>query len=590
MRHALNADQIAARIATDLALPATGALSLLESLGNHAPPPDLVVLIDAVDEATNPVSVRDNLLLPLTHRGLRVILGARRHVLPSPATAGITLDLDTERYHDPDALTDYVSQLLAAAHEPQVTSPYRAESGAPYSDTATVAAAIAERATSGNVESFLIARVMALALRARPERVDPSSVGWTDLLPDGLGDAFEEDLARLGSRTPNFRVLLEALAWARGPGLPWETIWVPVAQALADLHGDLHDDNHISDEDVRILLNNAGAYIVEDLGPGERSVFRPFHEVLSEYLRRSGISGTERDTPRIENAITHALLDTVPTDSRNIRRWERIHPYLLTYLAEHAHAASTGVLENLLRDGGFLVTADPITLTPLLFDVAPVNSDIARTYRRARPLLGNDLEANAAYLQESATDFGVSPPVISDELPSLYQTVWTSVSTNNSVLTLTGHLGAVSALAFGTANNECPVLASAGEDGTVRIWNPDTGAPVGNPLKGHTNAVWALAFCTNTDGHPILASAGEDGNIQLWNLDTREAIGNPLRGRARSVWALAFGTTTEGRPILASSSGATLRLWNPDIRKPIGDPIRGHKGAVRALALVAGPR
>ena len=39
---------------------------------------------------------------------------------------------------------------------------------------------------------------------------------------------------RLGDKTPVARALLEALAWAKGPGLPWENIWVPVARALAD--------------------------------------------------------------------------------------------------------------------------------------------------------------------------------------------------------------------------------------------------------------------------------------------------------------------------------------------------------------------
>ena len=37
-----------------------------------------------------------------------------------------------------------------------------------------------------------------------------------------------------------------------------------------------------------------------------------------------------------------------------------------------------------------------------------------------------------------------------------------------------------------------PMLASGGEDGTVRRWNATTGAPVGDPMTGHTGPVPAL--------------------------------------------------------------------------------------------------
>jgi hypothetical protein len=127
--------------------------------------------------------------------------------------------------------------------------------------------------------------VLALAVRARIEPVDTTAEAWRQQLPVDLADTFEDDLSRLGDRGPRVRVLLEALAWALGPGLPWETIWVPVARALATLHGDEELSVTLSDDDVRWLLDNAGAYVVEDLGPGDRSVYRLFHDELSEYLR-----------------------------------------------------------------------------------------------------------------------------------------------------------------------------------------------------------------------------------------------------------------------------------------------------------------
>jgi WD40 repeat protein len=59
-------------------------------------------------------------------------------------------------------------------------------------------------------------------------------------------------------------------------------------------------------------------------------------------------------------------------------------------------------------------------------------------------------------------------------------------------------------------------LASASEDGTVRLWESTTGQPVGKPFEGHTAGVSSVAF--SPDG-TRLASASEDRTVRLWNVD-----------------------------------------------------------------------
>ena len=114
------------------------------------------------------------------------------------------------------------------------------------------------------------------------------------------------------------------------------------------------------------------------------------------------------------------------------------------------------------------------------------------------------------------------------------------------------------------------LLASADDDGTVRLWNPATGQPVGAPLRavpppsnggpyGLGGAVIGVAF--SPDGK-LLATADGDGTVRLWNPATRQPVGAPLpaaTGPGGSVFDVAFSPDSK---LLASVySDGTVRLW-----------------------------
>ncbi|MFI9202294.1 TIR domain-containing protein [Streptomyces sp. NPDC053048] len=76
---------------------------------------------------------------------------------------------------------------------------------------------------------------------------------------------------------------------------------------------------------------------------------------------------------------------------------------------------------------------------------------------------------------------------------------------------LRGHSGRLWTAAAHPAR---PLLATAGDDRSIRLWDPLTGRETGR-LTGHTGRVLTLAF--SPDG-TLLASGGEDGTVRLWTV------------------------------------------------------------------------
>ena len=179
--------------------------------------------------------------------------------------------------------------------------------------------------------------------------------------------------------------------------------------------------------------------------------------------------------------------------------------------------------------------------------------------------------------------------------------------TGAEVALLSGHQGDILVIAYAPNGK---ILASAGRDETVRLWNPKTGENLAT-LTGHGGLVTGVAF--SPDGKQLVSGSG-DATVRLWSTETRhqlwssdtpqaqeQGIQDPVIREAFDLpplpykspfekltfqWVLAVAYSPDGQTLASSgSSDGTIQLWNVANGTHLGT-LKGHTEMVRTLAFL----
>lgn len=506
------------------------------------------LVVDALDEAATPRDARtlvDTILLPLAQTcadvEAQVVVGTRRaddggDLIGAFGLAASVVDLDDPAYFAEPDLAAYAMTTLQLQGAERV--------GNPYADDA-VANAVAHQIATMAGRNFLIAGLVARTHGLYDTRaVEPGQLAITRTVDDAL-DRYVAGLSSVDGLAA--RLALTVLAYAEAPGLT-----VPLWRAGIEALGGAASAQAL---DAFARASAANFLIESGEGPSARS-YRLFHQALNEALRRGrGDAGPADEAKLVDGWLRLGRDDGWAAAPEYLRRWLPMH------------AAHVGRVDDLLTDDGYLLHADLRTLIAV--------ADQARTVAgrtRAR-LLRLTPQAVAATPAERAAMLSVTGVIdqlghrVAMPTNAPYDGCWANTPPRPELTVLEGHTEGVLGVCTVMVGART-LLASAGEDATVRLWDPVTGQ-LERLLEGHTDRVRAVCAVPVT-GRTLLASAGDDRQIAIWDL----AGDQPPRWLSgHTDWVRGLCATDVGdRTLLASASDdRTVRLW---------DPLNGHAGTV----------
>lgn len=137
-----------------------------------------------------------------------------------------------------------------------------------------------------------------------------------------------------------------------------------------------------------------------------------------------------------------------------------------------------------------------------------------------------------------------------------------------------GYQGAIHSVAFlpdGSA------VVSGSDDGTVRIWDCETGGEIA-VMRGHGS--WGVKSVAVSRDGDMIVSCGGDKTVRIWDFQGRCQL-RVMRGHEKTVTSVAFSPL--GDQIASGSGDRTLRLWDISTGSELS-VLHGHEGGIACVA------
>lgn len=163
-------------------------------------------------------------------------------------------------------------------------------------------------------------------------------------------------------------------------------------------------------------------------------------------------------------------------------------------------------------------------------DLTPAAMAVGVGFHGARPVVLSKFEGNSIHLHDVVSRSAVGGPFL-------------------------GHTEFVMAGALGRLGRNA-VVATMGYDNTVRIWNLETAAPMGEPLEGFTGGPRTLRTAplfAQVDGAPVVVVA-TSRDVRVWDAVAMRPYGEPLCGEDRSLVSVDILQPTDGRAIVVTGA------------------------------------
>jgi WD40 repeat protein len=160
--------------------------------------------------------------------------------------------------------------------------------------------------------------------------------------------------------------------------------------------------------------------------------------------------------------------------------------------------------------------------------------------------------------------------------------LWDLMDSSAKPAILLSHEVEISSVLFDPSGQN---LAAASDDGQIWLWQTDNLEEDPTIVSGPGTRVLSLAFspaAPSGDNVAFLAAAGDDGTVRLWDLADLTAEPTILDGGGGSLLAVTF--SPDGQLLAAAGDSGIISLWT--VTNPSANPtnLSGHEGRAFAVA------